>query len=60
LTESTVQNFKKAYKEAFESELEKPNPQPICKIPCQPQGRPPILLEIDKAAESFSSKRLCC
>jgi len=41
------QNFKETYKGALESELEKPNPQPVCKFPCQPQGQPPILLKID-------------
>ena len=31
LTESTVRNFKKAYKGLLESELKKANPQPVCK-----------------------------
>ena len=60
LTESTVRNFKKAYKEAVESELEKPNPEPVCKIQCQPQGRPPILLDFDakliKLLKAFRAK----
>jgi len=42
--------------------LEKPNPQPVCKIPCQPQGRPPIRLEIDvkliKLLKDFQAKGL--
>jgi len=53
-------NFKKAYKGSLDSGLKRSDPQPIHKIPCQPQGRPPILLKIDekflKTARTFQEK----
>ena len=47
LTESTVRNFKRAYKEKLQKESKKMNPQPVTSITPQPRGRPPILLEVD-------------
>ena len=47
LTESTVRNFKRAYKEKLQKESKKVNPQPGTCITPQPRGRPPILLELD-------------
>jgi len=47
LPESTVINFKRAYKQKLTQEFKKLNPQPITRIITQPKGRPPILLELD-------------
>ena len=38
LHESTVRNFKKAYKEKLTQESKKLNPQPITRIVTQPKG----------------------
>ena len=45
---STVRNFKKAYTEKLQQERKQPYPQPVVKIPAQPRGRPPLLLELDE------------
>ena len=47
LRESTLRNFKKAYKEKLHQESKKLDPKPITRIVTQPKGRPPILLELD-------------
>ena len=48
ISESTVRNFKKAYTEKLQQERKQPYPQPVVKIPAQPRGRPPLLLELDE------------
>lgn len=47
LNESTIQNFKKAYKERLAHERKQGHPQSVTTITAQPWGRPPILLELD-------------
>ena len=47
LNESTIRNFKKAYKERLAHERKRDHPQPVTAITTRPRGRPPILLELD-------------
>ena len=47
LNESTIRNFKKAYKERLAHERKRDHPQPVTAITARPRGRPPILLELD-------------
>ena len=53
LTESTVRNFKKKYLEKLRDERKKANPQPVTKLPIQPSGCPPILLDLDAKLIQF-------
>ena len=45
--ESTIRNFKKAYKERLAHERKQDHPQPVTAIMARPRGCPPILLELD-------------
>ncbi len=53
LNESTVRNFKKAYKERVKSQKNQQCPQPITAIPSGVRGRPPILMELDQKLIKF-------
>ena len=48
LRESTIRNFKAAYKECLKAQKKQAQPLPITALPCKPRGRPPILLELDE------------
>lgn len=48
LTESTLRNFKKAYRERIEHKRKQDHPQPVTAIKAQPRDRPLILLELDR------------
>ena len=48
LKESTVRNFKKAYKTHLDVQRKKSNPVPVTEISSLPRGRPPLLLETDE------------
>ena len=47
IKESTIRNFKKAYKERLDSERKQQNPAPVTEIPSKHRGRPPLLLPVD-------------
>lgn len=47
LNESTLRNFKKAYRERIEHKRKQDHPQPVTVIKAQPRDRPLILLELD-------------
>lgn len=54
LKESTVRNFKKAYKNELDKQRKQQLiPQPVTEIVPKPRGRPPILLELDKKLVKF-------
>ena len=53
LRESTIRNFKKAYKERMQYQRKQLHPQPVTAITAQPRGRPPILLELDEKLIKF-------
>lgn len=53
LRESTIRNFKKAYKEKMKYQLTQLNPQPVTAIPVKDRGRPPILLDLDEKLITF-------
>ena len=53
LKESTIRNFKKAYKERLDHERKKLHPKPVLEIQTQPRGRPPLLLELDGKLITF-------
>ena len=53
LKESTIRNFKKAYKERFALERKQLQPKPVTEIQVQPRGRPPLLLELDGKLITF-------
>ena len=48
LTESTVRNFKKSYKDELDKQRKQLIPQPVKEIVPKTRGRPPILLELDE------------
>ena len=47
LKESTIRNFKKAYRERMEHERKQQHPKPVTEISAKSRGRPPILQELD-------------
>ena len=47
IKESTIRNFKRAYKERLDSERKQQNPAPVTEIPSKHRGRPPLLLQVD-------------
>ena len=47
IKESTVRNFKKAYKEHIDHQRKQQNPKPVTEILSKHRGRPPLLLQID-------------
>lgn len=47
LNESTVRDFKKAYRERMRLQKDLRNPEPITAIACGPRGRPALLMELD-------------
>ena len=47
LKESTIRNFKKAYKEHLAYQRKQLHPKPVIEILTRPRGRPPLLLEVD-------------
>ena len=53
LKESTIRNYKKAYKQLLDHQRKEHQPQPVTKIPAKPRGRPPILLELDEKLIKF-------
>ena len=53
LNESTVRNFKKAYKEKVKLQKDQQLPQPITALPCSARGRPPLLVELDQKLIKF-------
>lgn len=53
LRESTIRNFKKAYKEKLETQRRQHSVEPVTKLPLKPRGRPPILLELDAKLMKF-------
>ena len=53
LHESTIRNFKAAYKECLKAQKKQAQPLPITALPCKPRGRPPILLELDEKLIKF-------
>ena len=53
LKESTIRNFKKAYKERMDCQQKQLHSQPVTKIMAQPRGRPPILQELDTKLIKF-------
>ena len=53
LNESTVRNFKKAYKDKLEHQRKQFQPKPVTEIPHKLKGRPPILLELDEKLIKF-------
>ncbi len=53
LNESTIRNFKKAYKEKLGHQQKQHQPQPIAKIISKPRGCPPILLQLDEKLIKF-------
>ncbi len=59
LAESTIQNFKKAYKERLEEQKKHQHPKPITVIPALPRGRRPILMELDEKLIKFLRSLRC-
>lgn len=53
LSESTVRNFRKAYKEKLSRQQKQACPQQVTEIPHKPRGRPPLLLELDEKLIKF-------
>ena len=53
LKESTIRDFKKAYKEHLDYQQKQLHPKVVTEIPSQPQGHPPLLLEVDAKLLSF-------
>ena len=53
LHESTIRNFKAAYKQCLKAQKKQAQPLPITALPCKPRGRPPILLELDEKLIKF-------
>lgn len=53
LKESTIRNFKKAYREIIEHERKQQHPKLVTVIPALPRGRPPILQELDEKLLKF-------
>ena len=53
LRESTIRNFKKAYKGKMKYQRTQLNPQPVTAITMKDRGRPPILLELDEKLITF-------
>jgi len=53
LTESTVRNFKRSYKEELGKQRKQLVPQPVKEIVPKTRGRPPILLELDERLRKF-------
>ena len=53
LKESTLCNFKKAYKAHLDEQRKKSNLRPVTKILSLPRGRPPLLLEADEILVVF-------
>ena len=53
LTESTVRNFKKSYKEELDKQRKELIPRPVTEIVSKTRGRPPILLELDEKLRKF-------
>ena len=53
LTESTVRNFKKCYKEELDKQRKELIPRPVKEIEPKTRGRPPILLELDEKLRKF-------
>ena len=51
LKESTVRNFKRAYKDQLKRK--QLHPQPVTALPSKPRGRPPALLELDEKLIKF-------
>ncbi len=62
LNESTIRNFKKAYKEKLEHQQKQHQPQPVTKIISKPRGRPPILQLDEKLIKFLRAVRArwCC
>ena len=59
LKESTVRTYKQAYKKKLEEQKRKGClRQAVQVIPFEPQGRPPILLELDNKLVTFSLLRV--
>ena len=53
LKESTVRNFKRAYKDQLNVQRKQLHPQPVTALPSKPRGRPPVLLELDEKLIKF-------
>ena len=53
LHESTITNFKAAYKQCLKAQKKQAQPLPITALPCKPRGRPPISLELDEKLIKF-------
>ena len=53
LKESTIRNFKKAYKERLDEQRKKLHPDPITSIDRRAMGRPPILMDLDAKLITF-------
>ena len=53
LKESTVRNFKWAYKDQLHVQRKQLHPQPVTTLPSKPRGWPPALLELDEKLIKF-------
>ena len=53
LRESTIRNFKKAYKDQMDLQTKRNQPAMITTLPKKPRGRPPILLDLDEKLIKF-------
>ena len=53
LSESTVRNFKKTYKDKLEYQRQQFEPKPVSVIMSKPRGQPPLLLELDEKLIKF-------
>lgn len=53
LKESTIRNFKKAYKEKLEHQRKQQCLEPVTKLPLKSRGRPPLLHKLDEKLVKF-------